>query len=59
MKQTIFNRDFGLTRKTHLKSFYCTDWKWLNISANTHSPDGFKIYNLVLGKIVLSLVVKK
>jgi len=59
MKQTIFNKDFVLTQKAHVKSFYCTTWKWLNVSAFTHSPDGFKFYNLVLGKIVLSLVVKK
>ena len=59
MQRTIYNKDFRLAKKAHIKSFYCTTWKWLNVSAFTHSTDGLKFYNLVLGKIVLSLVTHK
>lgn len=59
MQRTIYNKDFRLTKKAHIKSFYVTTWNWLNFKAFTHKPEDCNIYNLQIGKIALALVVHK
>jgi len=59
MTRTIYNKDFKLSQKVKLLTFYVKGYKWFSFNASIKSFPYHICYNLQISKFALSLLVKK